>query len=132
MSQFFNISLNFLTLKKRNFPDKTKKNRETSMPHGFTIYGGRYKTRTCIKTSKTIENTGLLFFVSNRVSKISVFDQLFKARIIFLSASRRLAVKVCVYTRFMVESVFQPPRSCAMTVGMSSSAITEALTCLKA
>ena len=47
MSQFFNISLNFLTLKKRNFPDKTKKNRETSMPHGFTIYGGRYKTRTC-------------------------------------------------------------------------------------
>ena len=47
MSQFFNISLNFLTLKKWNFPDKTKKNRETSMPHGFTIYGGRYKTRTC-------------------------------------------------------------------------------------
>lgn len=81
MSQLFNISLKFLTLKKWNFPDKTKKNRETSMPHGFTIYGGRYKTRTCIKSSKTIENTGLLFFVSKRVSKISVFDQLFEASI---------------------------------------------------
>ena len=47
MSQFFNISLNILTLKNRNIPDKTKKNLEASILRGFTLNGGRYKTRTC-------------------------------------------------------------------------------------